>query len=315
MEQRDEMALSAVKLYYEQGLSQQEVAKELGISRPTVSKMIQYGKDRGFVTVQINDPRERSSAIADQLAERFNLAQVRIAHPTSSSSAEVLHELGLTGASLVESLIDDHMSVGVSWGSTLNAVAHALRVKRVSDVKIVQLKGGHSHSERTTNDMDTLSRFCHAFNGSPEYLPLPVIFDSPEAKEIVERDRHIANVLKMGATTDMCVFTAGDISRENLLLNLGYLSDQEVEELLEKAVGDVCSRFFTEDGDIALPSVDNRTVGITLEQLRTRPIRVLIAGETTKAQAIATALKMGLVTHLVTDDATGQKVLALTQED
>lgn len=308
---RDESALAAIKLYYETGLSQAEVAKALGVSRPTVSKLIQYGKERGFVTIEVHDPREQTSAVADRLAERFGLKEVRIAYPAANTEEEILHELGQTGAGLVESLVTDNMSVGVSWGNTMNSVAHSLRATGVTGVKVVQLKGGHSHSSRTTNDMDTLTRFCHAFNAQAEYLPLPVIFDSAEAKAIVEQDRHIAHVLELGRTTDLCVFTAGDVSRQNLLLNLGYLREDEIEELLRTAVGDVCSRFYTADGAVAMPSINDRTVGISLRDLAARPQRVLIAGGQSKALAIATALQMSLATHLVTDVATGEKILSL----
>ena len=74
-----------------------------------------------------------------------------------------------------------------------------------------------------------------------------------------------------------------------------------MEALLRDAVGDACSRFFTRDGAVAAPAVDERTVGIRLEELRARPVRVLVAGGRVKASALDTALRMGLATHLVVD--------------
>ena len=118
---------------------------------------------------------------------------------------------------------------------------------------------------------------------------------------IVRRDRAIERVLQEGRGVDVAVFTVGALGREALSLNLGQLEDDEVEALLRDAVGDACSRFFTREGAVALASVDRRTVGITLEELRARPVRVLVAGGRVKAEALETALHMGLATHLVVD--------------
>ena len=63
MERRDEQSIEAVKLYYQQGLSQAEVATRMGLSRPTVAKLLAHGRERGFVTIEIHDPREDASEI------------------------------------------------------------------------------------------------------------------------------------------------------------------------------------------------------------------------------------------------------------
>ena len=63
MERRDEQSIEAVKLYYQQGLSQAEVATRMGLSRPTVAKLLAHGRERGFVTIEIADgviPEPRS---------------------------------------------------------------------------------------------------------------------------------------------------------------------------------------------------------------------------------------------------------------
>lgn len=54
---KEVQALDAAKLYYA-GLSQQEVAQRLHVSRPTVSKLLAYARRRGFVRIEIYDPRE-----------------------------------------------------------------------------------------------------------------------------------------------------------------------------------------------------------------------------------------------------------------
>lgn len=301
MERRDEQSIEAVKLYYQQGLSQAEVAARMGLSRPTVAKLLARGRERGFVTIEIHDPREEASEIALRLEKRFGLASVRVAHGRDMTEGEAIEQVGRVGADVVTQLVRDGMSVGISWGRTMSALAaHLTRAPRQS-VRVVQLKGGTSFSERATHDFEIMRAFCEAFDAQPRYLPLPVIFQDTAMLSIVRRDRAIERVLEEGRGVDVAVFTVGALGREALSLNLGQLEDDEVEALLRDAVGDACSRFFTREGGVALEAVDRRTVGITLEDLRARPVRVLVAGGRVKAEALDTALHMGLATHLVVD--------------
>ncbi|WKD58465.1 sugar-binding transcriptional regulator [Corynebacterium caspium] len=311
LEKRDEQALKAARLYYETGLSQAGVAYELGVSRPTVSKLLAHARDSGFVTININDPREQADALIGQLRALYGIKDARIVRPASTSNAELINDLGSAGAAMLESLVHDDMTLGLSWGETMFAVAEHLRPTVLRGVHVVQLKGGHSHSERSTKDVLTLTRCAQAFNAEMDMLPVPVIFDNPEAKKMVEKDRHIAHILRLGATTDIAVFTVGDARPESLLMNLGYLRRSEISRLASKSVGDLCSRFFNKDGEIADEEINDRTVGITIENLKTRPIRLLVAGGANKTEAIRVALNMGMATHLVIDRDTATRVLAV----
>lgn len=310
MDKRDEQVIDAVRLYFERGLSQAEVAARMGISRPTVAKLLLRGKEAEFVTVEIHDPRETSSVLGEQLAEQFGLVEARVVHGSGASEREILDDLGRVGAGLVESLVKDGMSVGVSWGRTMNAIASRLRHTLRRDVEIVQLKGGISHSSEVTNDFEVMRAFCEAFNAIPCYLPLPVIFEDVRTLEIVRSDPYIAAILEAGRQTDLVVFTVGDVAAESLAISHSRLKGSEATELLAEAVGDACSRFFTAEGEIAVPGIDERTVGISLKDLASRPIRVLVAGGPKKAVAFATALRMGLATHVVVDQDLARVLLA-----
>ncbi|MFI5505228.1 sugar-binding transcriptional regulator [Corynebacterium kutscheri] len=309
METRDALAIDAARLYYIAGMGQIEVAKTLGVSRPTVSKMLSYAREMGFVSIHINDPREDQDAVAARLMELFGLEKVHVVRPASQTEHELRQELGSQGAALLEECLSDNMSVGISWGHTMGVVAEHIRPLALQGIKVVQLKGGHSHTERNTHDVVTLTKFARALNAEMLTLPLPVIFDNRKAKEIVVQDRHIAHMLEEGAKVDMAVFTVGDVQPENLLMNLGYLSDEEIERLRQNAIGDVCSRFYTVTGEVADQEIDARTVGITIKDLSTRPIRLLVAGGLSKMEAIRVALHMGLATHLVIDRDTAERII------
>lgn len=311
MDARDEQALQAAKLYYGEDLTQAAVAEALGVSRPTVAKLIQHAHDRGWVSITVHDPRERSSALAEELAGRYNLAEVRLAQPVHDRAEALLADLGRIGAEVLDELVVDGMLVGVSWGRTMLSTALQLRRKHVRGVEIIQLKGGQSHSDRSTEDLQTINGFCAAYDAWARTLPLPGIFDSVETKRIVEEDRHIARILALGRAVDLAVFTVGGVTPDSLALNLGLLTEDERRLLLERAVGDACSRFFRADGGVAVPEIDARTVGIELHQLRALPARLLIAGGADKADAIEVALRTGLATHLVIDAPTARRVLDL----
>lgn len=151
--------------------------------------------------------------------------------------------------------------------------------------------------------------FCKAFHAYAHTLPLPVIFDNAETKELVEKDRFIANVLEQGRKTDIAVFTVGSAGENSLALNLGSVTPSERTQLRQQAVGDICSRFFDANASVAVQSVDERTVGITMEDLAQRPVRLLVAGGLHKVRALKVALKAGMATHLVTDQACAERLL------
>ena len=100
-------------------------------------------------------------------------------------------------------------------------------------------------------------------------------------------------ILEEGRNVDVAVFTIGAISNEVISLNLGHLGEEEVDTLLHRAVGDALSHFFTESGQVAIPELEARTVSISLEHLRTRPVRLVVAGGNVKMCALDTALRMG----------------------
>ena len=313
MDARDEQALDAVKLYYGTGLSQSEVAQRLGLSRPTVSKLIQHGKDRGFVTIQIHDPREQESSLATELCNAFGLSDVRLAL-VPENGPDLVGELGKVGAALLADNVADGDSVGVTWGSTMYAVARNLQRQERRGVEIIQLKGGVSYTTRATNDFETITLFCNAFGAFARTLPLPVIFDSVEVKRLVEGEEHIRRVIDMGRESDVAVFTVGAIRPDATLFNLGYLSETEEAGIAAHAVGDICSRFFDDEGNPCVPQLDERTVGITLQDLRGVPTRLLVAGGEHKVTAIEAALRAGYATHLVIDSDTARQVLRMTRQ-
>lgn len=315
MEKRDEQSIEALKLYYQQDLSQAEVASRMGCSRPTVAKLLAHGHARGFVTIDIHDPRDEASELAARLEKRYGLACARVAHGRAMREEEAIDQVGRVGAALLSQLVHDGMSVGISWGRTMNSLASHLSRSPRSGVRVVQLKGGTSFSERGTHDFEVMRAFCEAFSAEPRYLPLPVIFQDTATLSIVRQDRAIAKILEEGRGVNVAVFTVGAMGREVISLNLGQLEEAEVEALLRDAVGDVFSHFFTKSGTIARPQIERRTVSISLDDLRARPVRLLVAGGLVKARALEAGLRMGLATHLVVDQDLALSLLEETSEE
>ncbi len=306
---KDKRALEAARMYYLKGLTQSAVAKTLGVSRPTVAKLIQYARDRGFVTISIHDSAEDRAELEHRLRERFCLDGVRVCGGGPDDNSALLDGLGAAGSELVEELVHDGTMIGVTWGKTLWSVAKHLDPCDVHGVEVIQLKGGLSFTSWETNDMETMNLFCRAFNAYGRYLHLPLAFDSEEVKRLVESERHLRRILEMGREADLAVFTVGSVEPDSLLLSAGYLTPEETAEVTNKAVGDICSRFFDVHGEPCVPSLDRRTVGISLADLRKKPCRVLVAGGPRKVNGLDAALRAGYATHLATDEVSARVLL------
>ena len=301
--------VEAAKLYYLLDYTQNEIAKKLGVSRPTVSRMLQTAKKEGIVQIKIRDMEENVDTLEVALEKKYKLKKAVVAPVPQYEDHIIKTTIGLKAAEYLDTIVKDDDIIGVTWGTTLYHVAVELKKKSVNNVRIVQLKGGISHSETNTYVSEILYLFGKAFHTTPLHLPLPAIVDQVVVKQAMMADRHIKSIIDTGKEANIALFTCGPVKSESLLFKLGYFTDEDLEMLYSKAVGDICSRFFDQEGQICNDSLNERTLGIDLSELKEKEYSILVAGGNQKVDSIHAALKGEFANVLITDQYTARFVL------
>ncbi|MGY3778436.1 sugar-binding transcriptional regulator [Isobaculum melis] len=307
--EKHQLSVEVARLYYQMEYSQQDIANQLNISRPTVSRLLKYAKDKGYIQIKIVDPFSDMTSLSRLLKEKYDLLDVQVVFAPTMDYPVLTEYISKATAEYLEKTVTNGDIIGVSWGTTMHEVARKMKPKEVKGVEVVQLKGGISHSSVNTYATETLNLFADAFQTVGRQLPLPVIFDHPEVKKMVEEDRHIKRIIELGRQATIAVFTVGTVRDEALLFRLGYFDKEEENLLKKKAVGDICSRFFDSNGNICSETIDNRTIGIDLNELKMKEKSILVAGGMRKIRAIDGALNGKYANILITDQYTAQALL------
>ena len=195
--------------------------------------------------------------------------------------------------------------LGVSWGRTLAAVARHLPQGWAPDLHVVQVNGAVSLRSGMAGANSVAEDFARSAPGAATLIPAPAILGSAASREVLERDRVIAEALRLAAAAPVLVFTMGAVGADSVHLTSGTLTAEEMARLARQgAVGDILGRFVDGAGRIADAGIDARTLGLPLDSLAARPRAIgVVAGPAKRAVARA-ALKAGYVNTLVTDAET-----------
>jgi len=310
LEDKRAKMIDAARMYYDLDYSQADIARRIGVSRPTISRFLRQAKEEGVVQIRIVDPRESNEALAGQLESRFGLKKAIVVSVPQYDAAVVRRYIGEAAARYVGSIVRDGDMIGVTWGTTLYEVAQHLQDKHVKNVKVVQLNGGVSHSATNTYAHEVVHLFGKAFHTTPYFLPLPAILDHEAVKEAIESDRHIRNILELGKQTNVAVITVGSPTEDSVLINANYFTEKDLAVIHRIGAGDICSRYIDIDGKLCDESMNRRTIGISLEELGKKEYTVLVAGGARKADGICGALRGRYANVLITDQVTANYVLA-----
>ena len=307
---KEVQALDAAKLYYA-GLSQQEVAQRLHVSRPTVSKLLAYARRRGFVRIEIHDPREQDPMLLDTLRERFDLLDVRLVSPVGPGEDLLRAALGREGARLLSSLVRDGDRIGAVGSRTLVELARSLEPVHRHHVELIQMARGLLPAERGLDEEACLVRMAQAFDAHLHLLDMPLVLGSIAERNDLHRTPRGRRVMEMVDQARIALFTVGEIHFDLQHLGHEVLSAVEREALIERGAGDLCSHFIDVHGRICLPDLTHRTTGITLAELRSKEQRILVAGGEAKAPVMRAALANGYVNRLITDVSAARGVLEI----
>lgn len=296
------------RLYYEHGLTHQEIADALGISRIRVTRLLAEARSTGLVqiTVLVDD-----SFFADEereLVSRYNLKQAWVA-PRVADQSKADRSFAAVGAEALSSLIEKNSTIAVGLSTAVGLVANEFP-SEVLGGNYVPIGGGSAGQTTGANPHEIALTLAARTGGHAFYLPAPLIAASREAANLASADPGVASALSMAAGADMLIAGVGSVTDDAGLL-FNNLPAQEKDQLRAAgAVGDIAARFFDRDGNTVPGHLDDCIVGLTLEQVRSIPRRVGIVRGTQKIDALRVALEHGLVNMLITDIETANGLLA-----
>ncbi len=304
------LMLRAAQLYYHGDLTQDAVGKRLGVSRFKVGRLLDRAIREQAVRIEIVHPAARLVALEDALVERFGLTEAVVVDVSAPDDEQLARERVAEAAAGLLADIAPTGVIGVSWGRTMIELAARLQPGWTSADQIVQLNGAISRSAQPTRYQEVVERFGATTGAAIQLMPAPAIVGTQELREALEADPSVAVPLKAARLAGNAVFGMGVMGPESVHVASGYLDQRDLRRL-EKAgaVGDVLGRFITADGEIALPSLDERTVGLPLNKLCGKQTVGLAAGPSRGPVALG-ALRARCMKTFVTDETTAAWVLA-----
>ena len=311
--EREQDVLRAATMYYLQDLKMEVIARHLGTSRSTVSRLLRRARETGLVEITLRPSSTRAPGLGRTISSTFGVDTYVVPVPDSATSVERLDQVAMTAARLLGSWVDSDMVLGVAWGATIAAVSRYLAPKPTRGCAVVQLNGAaNMRTSGVEYATDLISSFGTAFGAAVHHFAVPAFFDYPETKAAMWRERSVRRVLDMQRRADIAVFSVGAVGGPvpSHVYSAGYLDESDVRRLhAEEVVGDVCTVFLRGDGSWADVSLNGRATGPTPDELGRVARRVCVVAGDNKVAPLLAALRAQVVTDLVVDERTAHALL------
>jgi DNA-binding transcriptional regulator LsrR (DeoR family) len=322
MGRTDELRLlsKVARLYHEQGQRQAAIAAQLDLSQATVSRLLKRAEEEQIVRITVSVPHGVYADLEEALQRVYGLKEAIVVDTIDADGGDqLLRDLGAAAAFYVETTLKSCEVVGISsWSATLLAMANAMQpLVRPSEARVVQILGGVGDPAAEGHAVHLTRRLATLIRGEASFLPAPGITGSAEALGHFLDDPFVQEAMALYDQVSLALVGIGALEPSTLLARSGNVfSPQEMDVLREEgAVGDICLRFFDATGKPVATPLNERVIGMNLQQLRHVPRAVGIAGGRKKLAAIRGALVGRWINVLITDRFTAAQLAQATVDD
>ena len=302
------------KLFYQYGMSKIDIGNKLRMSRLKVSRLLEDSIKEGIVKISIKDMEGTYLDLEDALEEKFRIYRAIVTD--ASVDYEITKKnIGKAAAGFLIDMVNKRDVIGVAWGTTIFEMVEQLPKKiDIDNISIIQITGGSNQVPREINASELSRRIGAVFNAKCYYLHSPAILSSEEAKKILLSEKDVKNTLEQFNKVNIAVVGIGSIKPEpsTMLYRDGYISKEDFKNISNTcAVGDINSFFYDENGNNCETVLDNRVIGMNLDQIKRVRYVIGIAGGAEKIDAIYGALNGKIINSIVTDHETAKKLLEM----
>ncbi len=307
LEATNDLLVEVATRFYSQDQSKVLIAKNLGLSRFKVARLLQEARNRGIVKITITPPLLSDQTQLEALRAHLGLDQILLvaSSPTLDQERDAL---GKAAAELLVSSVKKGQRIGFSWGRTLLPMANHLEM--LPSVELVQLTGvvGNDPSQ---SPIAFLSDLSIRSGSTAKALFAPLLCATPESARAQRSEPAVAEVLALYNHLDMAFLSVGSWTPRvtQLAQHLTAAETQMLDEV--GTVADFSGQFFDREGRYVLTPINDRRISVNIDQLLATPQVVAVAGQLDKVKAIHSVCMSGLPTCLVTTDEVARALLEM----
>ncbi|MCK5157374.1 MAG: winged helix-turn-helix transcriptional regulator [Spirochaetales bacterium] len=296
-------------MHFEKGYSQQEIATLLGLSKMTVSRMLQKAKDQEIVKTTVQTPFDRDKKLEDKLVKEYGLNSVWVIKNDKSDKTSMRNTLARSAAFIISTDSLSNLTIGIGIGRTIGQFVKFLTPIKTNNTHIVQLMGGLA-TVINENPFSIIQETCKKLNATGTYIANYATAESKEARDSFFDNPETGRVVvDLWNKCDIAIFGIGTIEN-GILLSPSLVNSSELEYLKKmNSIGDVLGHCFTVDGKYVSSPLEDRLVSIPTKVLKKIPRRFAIVLGTYKVMAIKGAINAGLITDLITDNITAEQLV------
>jgi len=304
------IVIKICEMYYINNVSQKEISAELGISRPQISRILQYARTNKLISIELNNPFAEESKYERRLVETYGLKDAMVfLQKSPCGTEEQLREFGVEVAAHLHAYIADNDCVGVMSGRTVSSAIYAIKKLARSGLEIVPLVGGIMSTGSHYHANSIAQKLAEVSGGKYCILNAPIIMHHEQSRDMLLRESQISSILQKGTQCDVAIVGIGDMNSDQINILGGALTDEDIEQLREAgAVSSVCISFFDKKGTLLTTEIERRCIGQSLKDLKKARIIALAAGRS-KVEAIQAALRGGEIDIFMTNLDTATAIL------
>lgn len=298
-----EKLVAIARLYYEENRTQSEIAREMGISRPLISRYLTEARDYGIVKIQIQSPIEERKIIMDRLQEKFGIRGGCVIE-TRLNESDTNRDIANAVIEGMEGLGDT--AIGVGWGSIIGTITSQLRKKPVMNVgTTVYPLIGNSGMNKNYHPSEIISVFAEKLDGTAKYWSAPAIAESPEVVKALKEQAEYKKMESGWKSVKVAFVNIGNYPSVPDFATAASFGNRLTEQ---EAVGKLLCYYYDINGHFIKPEMD-LTMQIPLEILSKRKFVVGVCGSNVHPRALTGALKTGIFTHVVASKEILEEVL------
>lgn len=313
------------RMYYEDRMEQQKIADALCVSRTTVSRLPNAGRDLGIVTITVNRPDGASAySLEERMMDLFPLKEVVVVEDSPLNRRDTfIEEISVRAMHLIRSYIREKDVVGVSMGKTLYDVCHS-REKGFEpvDCTFVPLVGGLSSGTQLSENFNSnriAADMARSFKGEYVEFFSPALFSDRKVLEGFMQEAPIRRIFQYYRKMNTVIMGIGIPNRGgSSMVKAGYIKPEELDEMVERGmVGDLSLQFFDEFGNEELfHDFNKRVAGMPLSQILQVENRITVVMRgVSQARALYAAIRGGYTNIVVLDQRCASRLIAWREEE